>query len=125
MPSVRGIWRRMDGIEKVTSSSLNQLVRAKEHRLRNRQADLFCRCEVDNELNLHRLLHGKVGRFCSFENLIHISCGTPEQIIKARAVAHKPSVFNIFWPAVNCRKPAFDGEFCELFSLRNVHGTPE
>jgi tripartite-type tricarboxylate transporter receptor subunit TctC len=33
--------------------------------------------QVDNELELHRLLHGKVGGLASFENLIHVRGGTP------------------------------------------------
>ena len=39
---------------------------------RNRQADLFSGFEIDNELELLRLLDGEVGRLGAFENLVHV-----------------------------------------------------
>ena len=46
-----------------TFALFDDFIRPVQHRLRNRQADLLRRFQVDDQLKLHRLLHGKVGGF--------------------------------------------------------------
>jgi hypothetical protein len=53
-------------------ASLDHLVRPRQHIRRNREADLFSRLEIDHQLELPRLLNGQIGRFPSFQDLIHI-----------------------------------------------------
>ena len=48
---------------------------------RNRQADLLGSFEIDDELELLRLLDRKVSRLSAFQNLIHVSGGTPVQVV--------------------------------------------
>jgi hypothetical protein len=55
--------------------SLYDFIRSRQYIRRNRQAYLLGRLQIDHELKLHRLLHGKVGRFRAFENFINVSCG--------------------------------------------------
>src|SRR5262244_3099439 len=50
-------------------------VRPRQHIRRNRQADLFCRLQIDDELKLCRLLDRQVGRLRAFQYFIYISSG--------------------------------------------------
>jgi hypothetical protein len=44
---------------------------------RDRQADLLGRFEIDDELELHWLLHGKISRLRAFEDLVHVRAEAP------------------------------------------------
>src|SRR5262249_26559195 len=60
----------------VSASPLsNHLVCSRQHVGRNRQADLLRCFQVDDELELRRLLYRKVGGLSAFQNLVHISSG--------------------------------------------------
>src|SRR6266542_376125 len=57
-----------------TSSSLpNDFIRPHQHIRRNRQTDLLGCFQVDHELKLRWLLHGKIGGLGAFEDLVHVS----------------------------------------------------
>src|SRR4029453_5533468 len=64
----------------IVLSLLDHLVRSRQHIGRNRQADLLSRLQVDDQLELDRLLHGKIGRFSAFQNLVHVSGDAPIQV---------------------------------------------
>ena len=55
------------------STSFYYLVRPVQNRLRNRQADLLRRLQVDDQLKLHGLLHGEVSRLGAFKDFVHVS----------------------------------------------------
>jgi len=55
--------------------SFDHLVRPVQHGLRNREADLLRGLEIDDKLELHRLLHGQVSRLRAFEDLVHVDGG--------------------------------------------------
>src|SRR5215813_10849928 len=94
--------------------SLNHFVRPRQHVRWNRQADLLGRFKVDNELELLRLLHGKVGGFGTFQDLVHVNSSTTVQVGQAHAVGHKPPGFHVFSPTVYRRELALYREFCNL-----------
>jgi hypothetical protein len=50
--------------------SLDHFVRPRQHVRRNRHADLLRCLEIDDELEILRLLHGKIGRLGAFGALI-------------------------------------------------------
>src|SRR5262249_21522332 len=100
-----------------TLFSLDHLIRTCQHVRRNRQTDLLRCFQIDDELELHRLLDRKITSLGTFENLVHISGGAAEQVGKAHTVAHKPPVFHKFWPGIYGRKPALCREVCNLSSL--------
>ena len=54
---------------------LNDFIRSRQHVRRNREADLLGGFEIDHELELYRLLHRKISRLGSFEDLIHVRSG--------------------------------------------------
>src|SRR5262244_2824725 len=56
--------------------SFGHFIRPCQHIRRNRQADLFSGFEIDNELELRRLLDWQVRRLGAFQNLIDVYCGT-------------------------------------------------
>src|SRR5919106_2465745 len=55
----------------------NDLVRARQHVGRNRQADLLGGPQIDQELKLCGLLDGKLSRLSTFEDFVYVGCGTP------------------------------------------------
>ena len=59
-------------------ASPNDPVRSHQHIRWNRQTDLLRRFEIDDELELLRLLHGKVRGLAAFQNLVHVGGGAPE-----------------------------------------------
>ena len=58
--------------------SFNDLIRPRQHIRRNRQADLLRRLQIDDELELHRLLHGEISGLAAFQYLVHIGGGAAE-----------------------------------------------
>src|SRR6266566_696247 len=52
--------------------SLDDLVGTGQHGLRNRQPDRLGGFEIDDQLELRRLLHGQVSRFRTFQDLVDI-----------------------------------------------------
>jgi hypothetical protein len=58
----------------------DDLVRLEQNRLRNRYADLLRRFQVDHQLELRRLFHGKICRLGALENFVDVSSGAAEQI---------------------------------------------
>ena len=58
--------------------SLDDFIRSRQHLLRNRQTDLLSGFEIDDELELLRLLDGQVGRLGTFQNLVNEVTGAPK-----------------------------------------------
>ena len=52
--------------------SSDDSVRPPQHLLRNRQADLLRRLEIDHQLELRRLLHRQVGRLGALQDFVHV-----------------------------------------------------
>src|SRR6185503_10750197 len=57
--------------------SSNHSIRSYQHVRRNRHADLLRRFEINDELELDRLLHGNVGGLCAFQDLVDKVSGAP------------------------------------------------
>src|SRR5713226_9851528 len=60
--------------------SFDDFVRPHQHVRRNCQADLLRGFEVDDQLELDRLLDRKIGGFPAFQALVDISSGAPVHI---------------------------------------------
>jgi len=74
--------------------SLDQPTRPGEHLRRNRQADLLCRFQIDDELEFFRLLDGQVSGLGSLENLVHICSGVPSATI--RSTLTRTAIFDLW-----------------------------
>src|SRR5215471_13724181 len=75
--------------------SFDHFICPRQHIRRNRQGDLLSGFEIDNELELLRLLHREVGGLGTLQNLVHVAGGAPVQVCKVHSVGHKPSGFHI------------------------------
>src|SRR5262249_53235630 len=71
------------------SLSFYDFVRSRQHIRRNRQIDLLGGFEIDDELELHRLLDGEIRRLGTFENFVHVVCGASETLSIVGRVGHK------------------------------------
>ena|SRR5690348_13500677 len=59
---------------------------AREHLLRNRNADLLRCLEVDHELEVLRLLHWQIGEFRSFQDSVHTISNTSVAVLNICSV---------------------------------------
>src|SRR5262245_66045203 len=69
--------------------SFDYSIRPVQHGLRNREADLLRRLEIDYQLELGRFLYRDVGGFAALQNLIHVGSSPPPQVLTVRAVRHE------------------------------------
>src|SRR3981189_1978375 len=60
--------------------SLNHPVRAQHQRLRDRNAERLGGLQIDDQLELRRLLDGKVGWLRALEDLVHVCGGASDEI---------------------------------------------
>src|SRR5262249_8722790 len=72
-------------------ASLDHLIRPRQQRGWDREAERFGGLEVDDQLELRRLLDGQVGRFCTFEDLVDLDRRAAPGLIDAVAVVHQPA----------------------------------
>ena len=66
---------------------LNDFIRSRHHVGRNRQADLLCRFEINDEFKLRRLLHRQISRLGTFQDLVHVDGRTAG--IGRRSLPHR------------------------------------
>src|SRR5262245_21912199 len=69
--------------------SFDDSIRPRQHVRRDRQPDLLGSFEINHELELHGLLHRKIGGLGTFENLGHIYCGAAVQVSNAGSIGHE------------------------------------
>src|SRR6266542_1610521 len=67
-----------------------------QKRLRDRETKRFGGLEVDDELELRRLLDRQVSRLNSFKNAVHEICRTSIQTENVHAVANESSGLSVF-----------------------------
>src|SRR5262249_56211882 len=101
-------WSRQSGL-------LGELCRPKQHRRGNRQADLFCGLEINDEVKLDWLFYRKIGRLGTFENFIDVGRCPPVHIWYVCAIRHKTPILWEKIPIINRRQPVLYGELCDLF----------
>ena len=61
--------------------SLDHLIGSCQQTRRNSDADLFGCLQIDHQLKLGRLLHGKIGGLGPFNNFVDVNCETPPDIV--------------------------------------------
>src|SRR5207253_9102801 len=80
---------------------LDHLIRLEEERRGDGEAERLGGLEVDDELELHRLLHGQVRRLGTVQNLVHVGGGAAEEVPKVWPIGHEPANFHTLPPEVH------------------------
>src|SRR5262245_6489689 len=84
--------RMLDGVDEPRpAASVNDLIRANEYRLRDRQSEGLGGLRVDDKLERGGLLDREVARFCSAQDLIHVGGNAPEVVPKISSITHEPA----------------------------------
>src|SRR4030095_11682521 len=102
-------------------ASLYDLIRPRQQRRRDRQAEGLGSLEVDNQLVLDRLLDRKIARPSALENLVHVGSGASIQFRNARSISHEAARLRLFPEPVDSWEPVLGGEGRDLRSLRTEH----
>src|SRR5438445_6898348 len=71
--------------------SLNDFIRSKQHRLRDRETDLFRRLEIYHQLELRWQFHRQISRLVSLEDFVDIGGHAPVAVREVRPVVHEPT----------------------------------
>src|SRR5215475_7222119 len=87
-PAACRLWNR-------SGRSLDHLICAQQQRRRNGEAERACCLEVDRQLELRGLLHGKIAGLGSFQNLVDIPGAAPEQVRQTRTVGNESAVDHV------------------------------
>src|SRR5882672_6551520 len=109
--------------------SLDDLIGSDKDGLRDGQPERLRRLQVDDQLELRRLLNGEIARLDTSKDLIHVASGPPPAIDDVRSVVHKTARFSKPRLARDRRQPVIQGKFGEPRSvnakqsgLRHDHG---
>src|SRR5262249_51330949 len=81
----------------------DHFVGAQQQRFWDREAEHLCSREIDDEIELGRLLHRDVGRFCPAQNLVDIVGGALKLCRVVCSIGHQPSCFDVLLSAVHRR----------------------
>src|ERR1700730_14316513 len=84
--------------------SLNHLVGPRKQHGRNRQAEHLGGRQIDDKIELGRLLDRDVARLHPAQNLVDKIGGAPEQVREVRSVGYQTARFDLLTLAVNCRQ---------------------
>jgi hypothetical protein len=84
-------------------SSSDDTIGSSEHIGWNNQSDLLGGFEIDDKLELRRLLDWQVGRFGSFEDLVNVMGGLAKHIFEVRPIRHETSLLDKLFLKVDTR----------------------
>src|SRR5215813_6621062 len=104
------------------ASLLDHLIGPCQQRLRDRQAQRLGRLQVDDQLELGRLLDWYISRFGTLQNLVDEDSGTSPVVKKIRGIGHEASSLDKEAIFIHGGEPVLDGE---LRSLIRIMGTEE
>src|SRR4029450_8686926 len=71
-----------------STALLDHLIRAQQHRLRDREPERLRRLQVDHQLELRGLLDGKIGGLDALKDLIHVASATPQKVGVVGPIRH-------------------------------------
>ena len=89
---------------------------------RNIEAVRFGGLEIDDQLELRRLLEGEIARFGPLQDLIHVRRGAPVNVDHLGSVGHEAAGVRKFPQVSDQRQPIAGREVHDLFSVTKEHG---
>ena len=90
---------------------LDYLIRPGQHRLWDRQPKRLRGLEVDDELELRRLLDGEIGRLGALQDLRHVGGSAPERVPEVRRIAHEATRLHVLPDGIYPRQAVLLREF--------------
>src|SRR5262245_31903564 len=84
-------------------SSLDHLIRSRQHIGRNCQVNLLGGFEIDDEFKLRCLLYWEVRRFGTFQNLVNVVGGLTVLVLGVHPIKHEAALMHILLIWVNSR----------------------
>src|SRR6266436_252331 len=96
--------------DRSASASLDHLIRPPQQRRWDRQAEGLRGLEVDDQLELRRLLDWEVGRLGSLENAVDIRGSASRKILAVATVGHEPANLDKESRWKDCRQPLLGSE---------------
>src|SRR5262249_16431150 len=103
---------------------LDHLVRSKQDCLRDRHAEGLSRLELDDQLNLGRLLGGEIRGLGSLQDLIHEGGRLSVRLTKAWRIRHQAASFHIVTLPVHRGQTVRGRKVREPRSLNIEHRVP-
>jgi hypothetical protein len=104
------------------SISSDHLIGAPEQHRRQVEAKRFGGLEVDDQLEFGLLVKGEFSRISALENLRNLACGTARKDLKIGRIGHQSAEFDVLTIRIDCRNPAFRGQFDEQPTIRELLG---
>src|ERR1700730_1082160 len=98
-------------------SLLDHLIRSLQERGRDRQPEGIGGLEVNDQLELRRLLNGKINGLRPLQDLVDIQCPLPVHVIETRAVGHEGARMSVLRDPADGGKLALESKFGDLCSL--------
>ena len=83
-------------------------------RWRHAEAERLGGLEIDDQLELGRLLDGQIGRLGALQDLVHLRSGTPVQVSIVRSVGHETASVHRFAEPGHRRQPILQRKLCNL-----------
>ena len=84
-----------------------------EERRGERDPERLSRLAVEDQLELHGLFHGQVGRRGAFEKAIHVVGDAAQRVARARSVRHEPPTFRKCSRSRHRGQPTLQGQVCQ------------
>src|SRR5258708_32828605 len=100
----------------MSGCSINDLIRLSQQRLRDREAEGFGGLEVDDQLELRRLLDREIPRLRALEDLVDEESRAPEEIRVVRAVTDESTSLDPLLRPDDTRQPVCEGEISDPVS---------
>src|SRR5438094_7546792 len=116
--AARRSWPRWSG-----TRLLDHVVCLEEKRLRNGEAEGFRSLEVDDQLELRRLLDGQVAGLGALEDLVHVDGGAPPLVAQTGPIGHQAARLHVLRDGADRREPVPQRELSDLGSHVELHGT--
>src|ERR1700704_2084954 len=85
--------------------SLDHLIGPLQEGGRDRQAERLCGLEVDDEIELRRLLDGQVGGLGALQDSVNVDCSTSFHLGNIYSVGHEAAWTNEILELIDCGDP--------------------